>query len=152
MSEQQHTPASETDLQEALHEHDDWFRHSPDEPHHQAAHGDFNVSVVIGFLAATIIVVLGVAVIVVPWYIRMINDRAVEVRELNPNYAPELETQFSEWDAQLHGEPQWLDEQTNTVRIPLEVAKRVVADRYGTGDLPAWPEESGPEAAGAEGQ
>ncbi len=130
MSEHHHAPHDENELQHALDDHDSWFRHDPNEPHHQQSHGDFNPAIVMGFLGATIVAVLGVAIIVFPWFTRAINNLSVETRERNVGLLQEQISSFAQWESQLQGEPRWLDEKTNTVAIPIDLAIDQVVQRY----------------------
>lgn len=128
MSEHQ-DPHNIDELKHELQSHDEWFRHAPNEEH-QVAHGDFNPLVVMTFLAVTILIVFGVAFIVVPWFARMVQERRVEVFEDNPAFAMEYMEAHETWVAELTGEPTWIDEKTNVVRIPIDMAMRQVIKRY----------------------
>mgnify|MGYP007011824688 CR=1 FL=1 len=130
MSEHHHIPHDEQELKQALEEHDSWFRHDPDEPHHQDSHGDFNPAIVMGFLGATIVGTLGVAIILFPWFTRSIQNLALEQREQNPGILQEQIGRVAEWDAALRGEPRWLDEQANIIAIPIDIAMDQVVQWY----------------------
>lgn len=127
-----HVPHTPEELKESLHAHDDWFRHSADEPTHQAAHGDFNPYVIMGSLAATIVSVVVVVVVVLGWFDRMIGAERYIVQENNPAYGQEFRGKQDVWKTQLYGEPTWVDERTNTIRIPIDTAIEVVVKDYAT--------------------
>ncbi len=132
MSEQHEPPHTEEELKQALEEHDDWFRHSPDEPHHQKAHGDFNPVVVMGFLAVTALGVFGTAVVTIGWFAREIETQIVTTdRQREAAYTAEYTAKRAEWQRALTGEPEWLNEQENVVRLPIDMAMEKVAQEYG---------------------
>ncbi len=133
MSEHHEPPHTPEDLKEALHEHDDWFRHGPDEPHHQKAHGDFNPYVVMTFLAVTAVGVFGTAALVITWMSREIHAEVIATdRQREASYVAEYASKRAQWDQALTGEPTWINEQENVVRIPIELAMERVAEDYGS--------------------
>ncbi len=125
-----HPPHTPDEVQHALVEHDDWFRHSADEPTHQASHGDFNPYIVMACLAVTIAVVVGVIVFTLPWFGRLVQAGIVSVQENNVRYTFEFTDKSGAWHAQLYGEPTWLDEKNNIVRIPIDDAITQVVQEY----------------------
>lgn len=124
-----HTPE---ELRETLHAHDDWFRRSPDEPSHQSAHGDFNPYVVMISLAVTIVSVILIVILTIGWWDRMAAEERYLVQENNPAYGQEFRGKSDTWRAQLYGEPTWVDERTNTIRIPIDRAMQVIVQEYAT--------------------
>jgi len=125
-----HTPHTTDEFQHALVEHDEWFRHSADEPTHQESHGDFNPYVVMAFLFVTIGLVFGTAVFVVMWFARLSHDQKVIVQERNPEYNQEYVERADQWKADLYGEPTWIDEKNNLIRIPIGDAMDAVVKEY----------------------
>jgi len=125
-----HAPHNPAELHTAIVEHDDWFRHSADEPRHQQSHGDFNPYVIMGFLAVTIVIVFGSAAAIVPWFARMTDYRKHIVREANPDYNHEFREMSELWRTELFGEPTWVNEKENTIRIPIDDAMNLVVKEY----------------------
>jgi hypothetical protein len=131
MDEHHEPPHTTEELEQALHEHDDWFRHTPDEPHHQEAHGDFNPYLIMAFLAVTALGVFGTAAVTVGWFAREINDKVVSTdRERESAYTAEYTATRAQWDRDLTGSPEWINEQENTIRIPIELAMEKVVEQY----------------------
>ncbi|MEO1130320.1 MAG: hypothetical protein AAFX05_11535 [Planctomycetota bacterium] len=129
MSEHHTTPHTSEELEASVHEHDEWFRHSPDEPHHQAEHGGFNPIVVMGFLAATILITFGVAAVVLPWFAREVQAQRVQVQEANSQYGAEYREKMEGWVSDL-SKPAWVDAENNVVRLPLDLAVERVIEQY----------------------
>ena len=128
----EHSPHNIEELKHELEAHDEWFRHSPDETH-QAAHGDFNPYVVMTFLAITIVIVVGVAFLLVPWFARMVQAEEVRTREDNPRVLQEYVEARTAWEADLTGEPTWIDEEAGVIRVPISIAIEGIVERYGSG-------------------
>lgn len=124
-----HTPSEHA---HALHDHDDWFRHSPEEPTHQAAHGDFNPYLVMGSLAATILVVIVVVGLTLGWFKRLAMEKRQVVQEANTQYDIGFRGKLDAWQTQLHSEPTWVNERTNTIRITIDQAIEAVVKDYAT--------------------
>lgn len=103
-------------------EHDSWFRHDANAPHHKEATGQTNAWAIIAFMAAT----LGVVVVtgLVTYYLifepmmRFELVRAKEGRAVNAEYA----SMRADWQKSLNSY-EWADPATGTVRVPLELAK-----------------------------
>jgi hypothetical protein len=125
-----HKPQSETELREAAHEHDDWFRHAPDEPHHQVAHGEFNAKLVIACLVFTCVFTFGVAIIVIPWFKREVQSQKIAVQETSQRVVNERDEAYSAWTQELYGEPDWINQGEGTVSLPLPMAKGAVMEEY----------------------
>lgn len=112
---------------------DPWFKHAASEPHHQESHGEFSAKGVYATIAFIIIVTFGVAIIVVPWVSMQVRGiQAVSHEQSSAISGPRQEA-FSTWDAELHGNPDWIDQQTGVVSVPIEEAKRRVIARYSDG-------------------
>lgn len=109
---------------------DEWFEHDPSEPHHQESHGEFNAPLIFGFLGATIVLVLGVAIVALVWWGQMVNDQAVVVQEQSRAAVGERVAAESGWKQVLHGSPEWVDQAAGVVSIPLERAQHAVLERY----------------------
>jgi hypothetical protein len=127
-----HTAHTPQELDQVLHEHDEWFRHAPDEPTHQQSHGDFNPYTVLGVLGATIVGVILVVIVTLGWFERLVADKRHRVQEANPDYSFRLTERTTAWKTQLHAEPSWVDEKTNTIRIPIDRAIETVVKEYAT--------------------
>jgi len=132
MSGQHETPHTREELREEYQSHDEWFRHGPDEPHHQQAHGDFNPYVVMSFLLATIAVVAVTVFVVVPWFGRLVQAQRLEVREENSRYTAEHRAKMEEWNARLYDAPDWVNEQEGVIRVPVDTAMELVVAEYAT--------------------
>ena len=128
MSEHE-TPHDIDELKHELEEHDQWFRHAPTEAH-QKSHGEFNPLVITTFLAVTILIVFGVAFIVVPWFARMVQTKRVAIREQNVDFVMEYRELHDTWVADLTSEPTWIDEKTQVITIPIDMAMTEVIKRY----------------------
>lgn len=110
--------------------HDDWFRHSPDEPHAQAAHGEINPTFIIGFLSAVIAATFGVVVLFLVYFNQVNTDLKVQNWEertpLLGNYAEKR----ANWTAELGAQPEWADPDQTYVTVPLDVAMQNVIESY----------------------
>lgn len=129
MSNEHHQPHDIDELKHELEDHDEWFRHASDEPTHQT-HGDFNPYVVMAFLAVTVVIVFAVAFLVVPWFGRMVQAERVQVREENLRPVMEYMEARTKWDADLTGEPTWINESEGVIRVPIDIAMEQVVRRY----------------------
>jgi len=132
MSENE-TPHNVDELKHELEEHDSWFRHAPSEIH-QKGHGEFNPLVVTTFLAVTILIVFAMAFVLVPWFARMVQSRRVSVQEQNRDFVMEYREAHDNWVAELTGEPTWIDEKEQVIRIPIDLAMKEVVKRYQGGE------------------
>jgi len=126
----EHAPHNPAEFRQALAEHDEWFRHTPDEPQHQEMHGQLNAWLVIGFLAIT---VFGVAVTsaLVYHYMRALwrdarDDRLEARTEL---IASEYRDASGMWAQQLSNNA-WINPEAGTVRLTLEQASDKVIRQY----------------------
>lgn len=131
MSHDHHTPHTTSELAESLHQHDDWFRHSVNEPHHQKAHGETRASVILGFLALTVLFV-GVTGYVVLKIFEDLAFREVVASQERRTPTAEVNSLRAQWDEQL-SRFGWSDAGTDRVRVPLDVAKRLVMEDYRSG-------------------
>ena len=59
---------TEAEFEASLVEHDEWFRHSVAEPHHQDSHGDTKTLVILLFMAVTVIFVFTTGMIVLKYF------------------------------------------------------------------------------------
>lgn len=124
-----HAPHTHEELSESLHAHDEWFRHSPEE-HHQEAHGSTNARIILAFLAATVLFVFGTGFIVFKHYEHRLWAEQVRLQELRTPRAEYLGLR-AEWQQQLNSFA-WTNQEAGRVRVPLEVAKRLVMEEYRT--------------------
>jgi len=121
-----HTPE---ELTESLHAHDEWFRHSPEE-HHQEAHGATNAGIILAFLAGTVVFVGVVGFAVFKHYEHLLWAEQVRLQEHRTPRA-EYQSLRAEWQQQLTTFA-WTNKEAGRVRVPLDVAKRLVMDEYRT--------------------
>lgn len=119
-----HTPE---ELSESLHAHDEWFRHSPDE-HHQEAHGATNARVILAFLAGTVALVAVVGFVVFKMFEHGLWAEQVRLQEHRTPRA-EYQSLRAEWQQQLTTFA-WTDREAGRVRVPLDVAKRLVMEEF----------------------
>lgn len=122
-----HDPRTVDEFHQTLHEHDEWFRHTPAE-HHQEAHGGTSTGIILAFMIGTLLVVgvtsYGVFVI---WQ-RMTDAIVVELQERRTPLAPLLSAR-AEWAGQMtRFEP--IQGSPGRVRVPLDVAMRLVIEDY----------------------
>lgn len=122
-----HTPKNITDPDNYV---DPWFKHDPNEPHHQKSHGDFNSPGVYLALGATVAVTFGVAVVVIIWFIGLVNEQQTRVQEQSDYVTAEKVNFFTTWEEELYGDPEWIDQNTGTVRLNINQSMRRVIDRY----------------------
>lgn len=129
MSHAHHSPHDTKKLHDSatfehdLDEHDSWFRHDATEPHHMQAHGATNAWGINAVMAAT----LGVVVVtsIVTYYglyepiTRALREDA-EARPLSTEFATAQSAALTQFNAY-----EWADPAKGTVRVPLEVAKRL---------------------------
>ncbi len=122
------TPHTTEELEESLHAHDEWFRHDASEPKHQEAHGETRSGVILGFLFGTVAFVAIVGVIVYQFYLMLAREQQVKLQEGRTNTA-EIRSARAAWEEALDSYG-WADAEAGTVRIPLELAKQNVIERY----------------------
>ncbi|HBS28822.1 MAG TPA: hypothetical protein DEB06_05090 [Phycisphaerales bacterium] len=127
-------PHTAEELSESLHAHDEWFRHAPGE-HHQEAHGGTNAVVILGFLGATVLFVGVVGFAVYKVYEVALRAEQVAMQERRTPRA-EYAGLRADWQAQLSSFA-WTDKEKGRVRVPLEVAKRLVMEEYRSPGAPA---------------
>lgn len=126
-----HDPHDSIHYEHDLDEHDSWFRHAADEPHHQSAHGATRGGVIIGFMLGTLAIVLVVsAVVYYSIYEPLVRREVEQKHELRTVH---LTTQFvsmhADWQARLRAY-EWADPAAGRVRIPLDAARKRVIDEY----------------------
>jgi len=128
-----HTPHTVEELEESLQAHDEWFRHDASEPHHQEAHGQTNTTLILGFLGGTVVFVAVVGFIVYQYFLLLAREQQESLQERRTNTA-EVRSMEAAWGETLSSYG-WVDAQAGVVRVPLEVARERVIERYrGGGD------------------
>jgi hypothetical protein len=112
-----------------LEEHDSWFRHDTTEPHHQEAHGATRAWGIIGFMVATLFLVLAVGL--VTYYgafeplMRARLEAVGEGRPISLEHPSARSASVSRLNTY-----QWVDPAKGTVRIPMEVARRMQLEEH----------------------
>lgn len=134
MSEDTHhdTPA---DFEQELHAHDEWFRHTPDEPAHQEMHGQLNPYAIMAFLLVTIVVVFATAGLVHhTMTLRMTNHLKMVRQEAKTDttLAAAYREAHATWERELTTSG-WVDRSNGVVRLPVEVAAEKVRREYRSG-------------------
>ncbi len=115
-----HDPAA---LEHELEEHDSWFRHDANEPHHQQAHGGTHAWGIIAFMLGTLALVLAVALFT--YYgafeplMRQAHEQA-EARPLNADFATSQAAALTRFKSY-----EWADPAKGLVSVPLDVAKQM---------------------------
>ncbi|MBL0926910.1 MAG: hypothetical protein IBJ11_04555 [Phycisphaerales bacterium] len=124
-----HTTA---DLEHDLHEHDEWFRHDPNEPHHQETHGKLSPLGISLFLLVTVLFVAATAGVLVQYLNRTLLDERYEQEQVRGEKMlfREKAESFAGWEKSLHGRPEWVDPKAGTIRIPVELARQKVLGYY----------------------
>lgn len=123
-----HDTHTTEEFEQSLVEHDEWFRHSADEPHHQEAHGETKSQVILLFLLGTVVFVFGTGFVVLKFFeaetrkLKATMDEAATSREeyLDANERWERELTSYGWASAIDG----------SVHIPLELATREVLGEY----------------------
>lgn len=129
MSHSTKSPQDSIHFEEALEEHDSWFRHSPDEPHHQQAHGDTNSWAIILFMIGTLGLVLVVALVTYYGAFEPLMRQEVErIAEGRP-MSMEFVSSVSDGQRKLSSY-EWVDPARGVVRVPLDVAKRLQLEEH----------------------
>lgn len=120
---------------------DEWFVHSPEEPHAQAAHGRVNSSVIGGVLLLTVLGTFGVIAIFMGYVPRVIDSMRIDRQEQSDKLVNELTDASDQWSDQLTiTDPAWqprlLGEpgEGPRLRIPWESAQEAVIERYANGE------------------
>lgn len=141
MSTEDHIIHDEAELMHELEEHDEWFRHGADEPHHQEAHGSTNIFLLGGFLAATVLFVFATSwVLVNLYFLPNINNLKAEQQEtVAPmsrlydqsigGYAANIAQLDDSWNGAMTS-GMVIDADKGTARIPVESAMRLVIEQY----------------------
>ncbi len=130
-----HETHSAADYEHELVEHDSWFRHDTAEPQHQASHGETSAIGILLTLFATVVFVFGTGGVVLVWFGHEWREFAIVQEEQKTNVT-DLRNARAEWERVLSSY-EWADPATGRVRIPLELAKSRVIDRYAGGSAPA---------------
>lgn len=113
-----------------LEDHDSWFRHSAEEPHHQAAHGETQAWGIVAFMAGTLGVVLVTALVVYFFMLDPLMRRQIEkVQEGREQVRGEYVSMRSTWETQLSSY-EWNDPAAGKIRIPLDAAKKRIIESY----------------------
>lgn len=130
-----HEHHTEEDLKQELEHHDEWFRHSADEPSHMEAHGTINSVFIIGYLALTIAIVFIIAVGVLQYVkssqreLRTVTEDAIpRGRYFGPGTGETATQAVAGWQKEL-GEWAWV-EQGSVAQIPIDVAMDRVVEQY----------------------
>jgi hypothetical protein len=111
--------------------HDEWFKHTADEPDAQEAHGEVNAPFIIAFLSVVILATFAVAVLFLVYFGQALRDATTERREGRTSIlASEYNEKVAQWNQSLYGQPEWQDTERGLVSIPLDLAKRSVLERY----------------------
>lgn len=130
--------------------HDEWFRHTPDEPVAQEAHGEVNAPFIIAFLSVVILATFGVVVLFLVYFQQGLRDATSErLEQRTDQLALEYNEKVATWNQKLHGPSEWQDPERGMVSVPLDLAKREVLERYGAGG--EWRQRSSPDAEGSDG-
>ena len=129
-----HEPHTEAELKQELHDHDEWFRHSPDEPEHMEAHGAINSVYIIGYMVLTIVAVVVVAGLIMQYVyhtVREQRDTRIETVVPRSKVAGESEIgadAVARWNEELN-EWAWVEE-GSTAQIPIDVAIQQIVEQY----------------------
>ena len=129
----EHTP---DDLRQELEHHDEWFRHSADEPEHMEAHGTINSVFIIGYLGLTILIVVVISIGVVQYVkssVRELREDASEVmpprgRYFGPGHTETGVEAIARWEQELDGW-RWV-KKGEISQIPIDVAMDRVVEQY----------------------
>ena len=123
-----HEPLTEGEYHETLHEHDEWFRHSPDEPAHQEAHGRTSAGIILAFLFGTLVVVAVTGVLVFQLWLQMTQEVVIQNEERRTNLSQLLSAR-ADWERQnsqfglIEGAP-------GRAKVPLDLAMKLVIEDY----------------------
>lgn len=128
MNHAHHEPHTPEELQETLHEHDEWFRHTPDEPRHHHAHGTTQARLILLFLIGTLVVVFGTTMAVLVVFDQLGEGIYVENKERRTP-TTQIASFRAEWQRQL-SEFSPVEGAPGRARIPLELAQRLVVEDY----------------------
>ncbi|MBN4060327.1 hypothetical protein JYT11_00605 [Planctomycetaceae bacterium AH-315-I19] len=112
--------------------HDDWFKHTPDEPEHMTAHGDTNSVLIILFLLGTIVFVFITAILIEKYFKVRVASLEHELQEVRADVSPRVQaTRITKegWENTL-SEPRWIDQSKGIVALPLDIAMQRVVDQY----------------------
>ncbi len=141
MSTEGHIIHDEQELMHELEVHDEWFRHSADEPHHQDSHGSTNPWIIGSFLGLTVVFVFASAwVLVNMFFLPHINTlKSASQESVAPlsklydttlgGYAAGVSQLNAEWNSKMTTGAM-VDPQKGTARIPVDSAMRLVIEQY----------------------
>ena len=124
-----HSPHDTVHYEQDLHEHDSWFRHSPDEPHHQQAHGETHAWAIVAFMVGTLAAVVVICFVVYWFMFEPLMRRESELVREGRAISAEFSNSRTEWERQLRSFD-WTDPAAGRIRIPLEIAKQRVIAEY----------------------
>ena len=128
MSDEHHNPTPD-DLRHELQEHDEWFKHTPDEPQHQAAHGETSGLKIAAFLVIVIIFVFATAGVLITMFKASAKEQLLEAERRADNLAePRFEMQ-EQWDTQLSSYG-WVDQEAGVVHVPFDEAVQRTLEDY----------------------
>lgn len=119
------------DLEREIVEHDTWFRHDANEPHHQESHGETNGWKINAFLFIVILLVGASSYGMFKYY------KMAEQKEIYKKYdlrteqfgGAELNAMKEEWNRQL-STAGWVDANARVARLPIDVATQLVINDY----------------------
>lgn len=123
-----HEPQTAEEYHETLHEHDEWFRHSPGEPAHQEAHGRTSAGIIVAFLFFTLIFVGVTGMLVFQLWLKMTDGVVVQNEERRTNISQLLSAR-ADWERQnaqfglIEGVP-------GRAKVPLDLAMKLVVEDY----------------------
>ena len=124
---------TKVEYEHELVEHDQWFRHSPDEPHHQQSHGATKPIPIIVTLVGTILLVFVIAGYTLNFFDRAVADREIVNREMitDTTLAKEWHETSANWNAELSSYS-WLPnaDKKEIVRLPFDAAMNKVIAEY----------------------
>lgn len=123
-----HEPTTEQEYHETLHEHDEWFRHSAAEPHHQEAHGRTSAAIIIAFLFGTVVFVGVTGILVYQLFLAMMDPVVVQYQERSTSLT-QLQSTSAEWERQL-SQLGPIEGAPGRARVPLELARKLVVQDY----------------------
>lgn len=127
-----HGHDSRTQYEHQLVEHDSWFRHGGNEPHHQEAHGQTKPAVIIAFLLGTLVFVIVVGLMAYEFLKAETRGLRTEVQERNTSFVKEYRESAAAWEARLKSY-EWVDAAAGKVSIPIVQAEKMVVAEYAKG-------------------
>lgn len=126
-----------TEQHDNEHHQDDWFRHTPDEPDAQTAHGEVKPFIILGFLATVIVITFAVIGLFLVYFDQTFTDMYGQRNEQATDryLASEKNTAFANWNETLNQQtPQWQSMEEGFVTLPIDRAQSAVLDMYSNAD------------------